>query len=113
MSSSLEYLFLKVNKAPFSEVIKTAPEVTGCYLMFVESTLVYVGRTTDQNLKVRLSQHYNRTLEEAKSYSERMIATHKESIKVSFKTVEDTEEIIETEKKWIAEHDPEWNRREG
>lgn len=104
---------IKMVAKPFSQAIEEAPKQIGCYMMFLEDIPVYVGRTTDQDLKTRLSQHYNRTLDQAESFSEKMVATNKDQIKVYYQAIESQQEAKEIEKLWITNFSPKWNGRVG
>ncbi|MCM1246073.1 MAG: GIY-YIG nuclease family protein [Roseburia sp.] len=88
------------------EATKNAPREMGCYQLFLEGEVKYVGKA-EEGLRKRLSQRYNGN---AADYSSaKKIYVEREKITVSWQLCDSGEECKELKREWIRELKPEWN----
>lgn len=93
-----------------SEATKVAPNSMGCYKIFCNGSLKYVGKAED-GIKKRFVQYYNGTT--AHYSSAIKIYENRDNIKVSWVVLQSREQCREIEAKWIRELRPEWNKQSG
>ncbi len=98
------------SQIPLSEATNNAPKNMGCYQLFLEGELRYVGKA-ENGLRKRLVQHYNGS---AAGYtSAKKIHEEREKITVSWQLCDSKEECLNLRREWIRELKPEWNERGG
>lgn len=95
---------------PLKDATKTAPNRMGCYKIYLNGSLKYVGKAED-GIRKRFVQYYNGTT--AHYSSAIKIYEHREQIKVKWAVLQSSEECRQTEAKWIRELHPEWNKQSG
>ena len=92
------------------EATKNAPNVMGCYKIFCEGEIKYVGKA-EYGLRHRFVQYYNGT---TTSYSSgKMIYNNRERVTVSWKICKTKEECRALEAEWIRTYNPPWNKQSG
>lgn len=99
-----------VGLTSLKDATSTAPNNMGCYKIFLQSELKYVGKAED-GIRKRFVQYYNGTT--ATYSSGRKIYEHRDEIKVSWMVLTSKEKCRQTEKEWIEKFDPEWNVQSG
>lgn len=87
-----------------------APNSMGCYKLYLNGDLKYVGKAED-GIRKRFVQYYNGTT--AHYPSARLIYEHRDDIEVSWVVLNSREAVRQQEAKWIAELRPEWNKQSG
>jgi len=99
--------FYKDKITPLNEAAQKAPEEKGCYIMFLDDELVYVGKA-ENGLRNKLSHHYGDELGDATLQAEKNIKKYRNNINVFWKTLDSVTAVKETEKKWVEECFPTW-----
>ncbi|MGJ7046246.1 GIY-YIG nuclease family protein [Thermoanaerobacterium thermosulfurigenes] len=92
------------------EATKVAPNSMGCYKLFCNGNLVYVGKAED-GLRKRFVQYYNGTTNHYTSA--RNIFENRDSIVVRWVVLQSREECRRVEAQWIRDLSPEWNKQSG
>ncbi len=95
---------------PLSQAMKDAPNVSGCYQIYYKEHRIYVGKAQD-GIRKRFVQYYNGTT--AHYSSAIKIFENREDVYVKWKVIEDADEVIKQEAKWIEKYKPEWNKQSG
>lgn len=89
---------------------KSAPNSMGCYKIYYNGELVYVGKAED-GVRKRFVQYYNGT---TISYSSgRKIHENRDKVTVNWKVLSTREECRSVEKAWIDKYHPAWNKQSG
>lgn len=97
-------------KAKLSEAKSSAPNKMGCYRIYYQGRLVYVGKAED-GIRKRFVQYYNGTT--AHYPSAQNIFEHRDEITVSWQVLGSREACRSTERRWIEQYRPEWNKQSG
>lgn len=92
------------------EATKVAPNSMGCYRIYSNGSLKYVGKAED-GIRKRFVQYYNGTT--AHYSSAIKIYENRDNITVSWVVLQTREQCRDTEAKWITELNPEWNKQSG
>lgn len=101
---------LGVGRMSLADATKNAPNSMGCYQIFLNGSLKYVGKAED-GLRKRFVQYYNGTT--AHYPSAQMILAFKDKISVTWVVCNSREQCRQLEAKWIREKKPEWNAQSG
>ena len=99
-----------MRKISLSDAKNSAPNEMGCYKIYLDDDLVYVGKAED-GIRKRFVQYYNGTT--AHYPSAKKIYQHRDEISVSWEELDSREECRETERNWIEKYNPEWNAQKG
>jgi len=89
---------------------KSAPNSMGCYKIFLNGSLKYVGKAED-GIRKRFVQYYNGTT--AHYPSAQKIYEHRDEISVALVVLQSRQECRNTEAEWIDRYQPPWNERSG
>jgi excinuclease UvrABC nuclease subunit len=92
------------------DATKVAPNSMGCYKLFCNGSLKYVGKAED-GIRKRFVQYYNGTT--AHYSSAIKIYENRDNITVNWVILQSREQCREVEAKWIRDLEPEWNRQRG
>lgn len=95
---------------PLSEAIRKAPNSSGCYQIYYNGKLVYVGKAQD-GIRKRFVQYYNGTTKHYKSGKK--IYDHRNKITVKWTVLKEKEEVLKKEAYWIRKYKPIWNTQSG
>lgn len=87
-----------------------APNAMGCYRIYCEGSLKYVGKAED-GIRKRFVQYYNGTT--AHYPSAKKIFENRDRITVSWVVLSSREECRATEAEWIRTYNPPWNNKAG
>lgn len=101
-----------ISRVPLAEAknVGVAPDEMGCYKIFCNGSLKYVGKAED-GIRKRFVQYYNGT---TTSYSSgRKIYENRDNIKVSWVVCKTGEECRSLEAQWIRQYNPKWNKQTG
>ena len=99
-----------VTKCSLGEATKEAPNLMGCYKIFLHGELKYVGKAED-GIRKRFVQYYNGTT--AHYTSARIIYGYKNQLEVSWTVLTSREQCRSVEAEWIKNYNPEWNKQSG
>ena len=108
--SDLFSAFSSDNRISLYDAKTQAPNDMGCYKIFYDGELVYVGKAED-GIRKRFVQYYNGTT--AHYTSAKKIFEHRDELEVSWQILNSREECRTTEREWIEEFNPEWNSQSG
>ena len=89
---------------------KDAPNSMGCYKIYLNGSLKYVGKAED-GLRKRFVQYYNGTT--AHYSSAQKIYEHRDKLMVSWVVLSSGSECRKTEAEWIEKYRPIWNKQGG
>lgn len=95
---------------PLAQAIKDAPNASGCYQLYHDGKLVYVGKAQD-GIRKRFVQYYNGTT--AHYTSAQKIYAERDNIHVKWSVIQDPAEVTQKEAMWIKKYTPEWNKQSG
>lgn len=87
-----------------------APNMMGCYKIYLYGNLKYVGKAED-GIRKRFVQYYNGTT--AHYPSAKKILENRDNIFVEWQICTSREACRELEAEWIEYYHPEWNNRAG
>lgn len=110
MKGMAEGVGASVGRVPLREAKSSAPDSMGCYKIYCDGGLKYVGKAED-GLRKRFVQYYNGTT--AHYSSGRKIYENRDSIKVSWLVCKTRDECRSVEAQWIKQYKPEWNTQSG
>ncbi len=96
-------------KLSLEDAAKMAPEGSGCYELFMDGELVYIGKA-EIGLRRRFVQYWNGTTTTYKSGDD--IHENKEKITVRWYEM-DRSKCVRFEAEMIAKKDPPWNAQSG
>ena len=99
-----------LSKVSLKEATKAAPNSMGCYKIFLNGQLKYVGKAED-GIRKRFVQYYNGTT--AHYTSAQLIYKYRDELDVSWVVLNSRESVRRQEAKWIEELKPEWNKQRG
>ncbi|HEY5575104.1 MAG TPA: GIY-YIG nuclease family protein [Clostridiaceae bacterium] len=89
------------------EASENAPNLMGCYKVFLNGELKYVGKS-EYSLKQRFAQYYGGRM--IYSAAAKKIHENRENIEVSWVVQRSDEDCKRLEEQWIAKLSPEWNK---
>lgn len=108
--SSLNKTLTQKSKMPLEEAARNAPDKMGCYKLYCDGALKYVGKA-EYGLRHRFVQYYNGT---TTGYSSgRMIYENRDRIIASWTICRTSAECRSLEAMWIRRFKPEWNVQSG
>ena len=99
-----------IGKIPLKEAKSSAPNEMGCYKIYCDGGLKYVGKAED-GIRKRFVQYYNGTT--AHYPSAKKIYENRDRIKVSWVICKTREQCRSLENQWISQYNPEWNCQSG
>jgi excinuclease UvrABC nuclease subunit len=96
-----------VTVSSLKEASENAPNLMGCYKVFLNGELKYVGKS-EYSLRQRFAQYYDGRM----IYSEAAKKIHekRDNIEVSWVVQRSAEDCKRLEEQWIAKLRPEWNK---
>jgi len=97
-------------RVSLQQATESAPNAMGCYKLYCDGNLVYVGKAED-GIRKRFVQYYHGTT--AHYTSAIRIFENRDKITVSWKVLSSKEECRTTEAYWIKEYNPSWNKQSG
>lgn len=95
---------------PLSSAVTEAPNVSGCYQLYMGDKLVYVGKAED-GIRKRFVQYYNGTT--AHYSSAVKIYENRDKLFVKWKVIEEKDLVASKEATWIRNYKPAWNDQSG
>jgi len=101
---------LTATRTSLKEATKTAPNSMGCYRIYFNNSLKYVGKAED-GIRKRFVQYYNGTT--AHYPSAMKILQNRDYISVDWQVLSSREECRKTEANWIKSLNPPWNEKNG
>ena len=99
-----------VTKCSLLEATKEAPNLMGCYKIYLNGQLKYIGKAED-GIRKRFVQYYNGTT--AHYTSARNIYSYRDELEVSWIVLASREQRRTVEAEWIERYNPEWNKQSG
>jgi len=92
------------------DATKMAPNQMGCYQLYKNGRLIYVGKAED-GIRKRFVQYYNGTTDGYTSGA--AINMSKDEITVKWKVFDTKEAVRSCEANWINKYKPVWNKQSG
>ena len=89
------------------EASENAPNLMGCYKVFLNGELKYVGKS-QYSLRQRFAQYYDGTM--IYSAAAKKIHENRDHIEVSWVAQRSGDDCSRVEAQWISKLKPEWNR---
>jgi len=89
------------------EASENAPNLMGCYKVFLNGELKYVGKS-QYSLRQRFAQYYDGTM--IYSAAAKKIHENRDHIEVSWVVQRSGDDCSRVEAQWISKLKPEWNR---
>lgn len=94
-------------RVSLKEAAEKAPDTMGCYKVFLDGELKYVGKAKF-GLRKRFREFYSGTI--LYSAQEKKIHGNREDIEVRWIALRSLEDCSRVEKQWISKYKPEWNK---
>jgi len=94
-------------KSSLREAAEKAPNTIGCYKIFLNGELKYVGKSK-LGLRKRFEEYYKGAI--LYSDPEKKIHANRDGIEVSWVVLRTLEDCSRVEKQWISKYKPEWNK---
>ena len=96
-----------VTGSSLKEASENAPNLMGCYKIFLNGELKYVGKS-EYSLRQRFVQYYDGKM--IYSAAAKKIHENRDNIMVSWVVQRSDEDCRRLEAQWIAKLKPEWNK---